>query len=86
MAAEEEGRAGGVAANSASFCARGSRLSAASALSAAERPRTRRAHTSTTGRRERVYLAPVPALWRATRVGKSFDTPAYSEPSRQRTR
>jgi hypothetical protein len=69
----------------ASFSARVSRFSFASSFSAAERSFTLRLNARTTGLRERVYRAPVPALCFATRRSRSFVQPVYSEPSRHNT-
>jgi len=60
------------------------RLMAYSLFRAAVADRITRAYAKTHGPRDRVYLAPVPALCLASRFGRSFVIPVYSVPSTHR--
>jgi hypothetical protein len=66
----------GRASTSASFCTRGSALTAASRRLAAARSWQRSIQASRTGRRARVYFDAEPALCAASRRSSAFVIPA----------
>lgn len=72
--------------SSSSFFERGSRLIAASRMSAWERVNLFSRWTSRTGRRDRVYAAPLPVLCWITRRLTSVVIPVYNDLSPQRTK